>query len=430
MKNHSAAKFSRRTIRFLLACCLGLFINTGAAFAEDRVAVVILVDGLTPSFIQNSNTPTLDMLAKDGVSSDHLVPVYPTVSMSNHVSFTTGCWPKTHGIMSNRFRDPVKGLYDSSMDADWVQKCESLFETAERQGIKSAAIGITGAHSSKNGKRATYVSKEKTWVDYPSDSVRADEVAALLALPASERPSLIVAYFQEPDHSVHYQEHASTDTKELMASVDMAIGKVKKALDALPKGTKKALFIGADHGHAEVTKLVNIQRIMRKHDIEAEFASSGTSSFLYFSDKATIPAAKKALATYDFLDVYEKTEQPDFMNIGAGARVGDLIVQAKPPFWIEDPDIFPWYAHMFGITRIWPVAFEPPAGGVSSTHGYPPNMPEMHGAFYAWGDGIERGSKLPALNQIDIHPSVARWLGMNSGPYVDGKAVSEIYISR
>lgn len=412
---------------FFKAACLALFVSgivSGVSFAKDKVAVVILVDGLAPAFIEKSSTPTFDRLALEGVSSDHLIPVYPTVSMSNHTSFTTGCWPQSHGILSNRFIDPKRGLYDSSLDADWRTGCESIFEVAERQGVVSAAIGITGFMSSSQGKRATFVSKETRWADYPTDMERANEVVHLLSLPKEDRPSLIVVYFQEPDHSIHYDVDIA---EALMTGVDLAVKKVVDALDALSGDVEKALFIGADHGHKQVEKYVNIKRILNKHDIDAKYASSGASSFLYFSDKTAIDAAYNALKSYEFLNVYRANELPSYARIGVSERVGDILVQAKPPYWLEDPDQFPDIVHWLGMTYIWPVTFQVPTAGLESTHGYPPDVIEMHGAFYAWGDGIKRGMTLDTLDQIDVHPTVARWLGIEPGAPVDGRAVERLF---
>ncbi|WP_262695790.1 alkaline phosphatase family protein [Kordiimonas aquimaris] len=389
--------------------------------------MVILVDGLAPAFVDKVDTPTFDRLAREGVKSDHLIPVYPTVSMSNHTSFTTGCWPENHGILSNRFIDPERGLYDSSLDADWRTGCESIFEAAERQGVTSAAIGITGFASSSKGKRATFVSKETKWSDYPSDTERANEVVRLLRKPKEERPSLIVVYFQEPDHSIHYD---TSIVRTLMSNLDAAIGKVLNALGGLPDDVEKALFIGADHGHKPVEQYVNIKRILNKHDIEADYASSGASSFLYFKNEAAIDAAFTALSDYEFLNVYRSNELPSYARIGKGSRVGDLLVQAKPPYWLEDPDQFPDIVHWLGMTHIWPVAFQVPTGGLQSTHGYPPDVVEMHGAFYAWGDGIKRAITIDTLNQVDVHPTVASWLGIDPGTPVDGTVIESLFSSQ
>jgi hypothetical protein len=46
--------------------------------------------------------------------------------------------------------------------------------------------------------------------------------------------------------------------------------------------------------------------------------------------------------------------------------------------------------------------------------------PLLHGIFYAWGSGVARGRDLGLVRAIDIHPSVARLVGMEPGQPVDG----------
>ena len=64
-----------------------------------------------PNWTPTKNTPNFDRLKREGAWSRHLVPAFPTISMTNHATFETGCWPEHHGIMSNIFYDPVRGRY-------------------------------------------------------------------------------------------------------------------------------------------------------------------------------------------------------------------------------------------------------------------------------------------------------------------------------
>ena len=62
---------------------------------------------------------------------------------------------------------------------------------------------------------------------------------------------------------------------------------------------------------APVTTIVNIERILRTHEIPARALSAGTTSFLYFDDPAAVePAAREARGLPQF-EVLRREALPD-----------------------------------------------------------------------------------------------------------------------
>ena len=49
----------------------------------------------------------------------------------------------------------------------------------------------------------------------------------------------------------------------------------------------------------------------------------------------------------------------------------------------------------------------------------------MHGIFFAWGAGVTPG-EIKRLDQIDVHPTVLKLLGLQPGRPVDGHAVAAV----
>ena len=105
--------------------------------------------------------------------------------------------------------------------------------------------------------------------------------------------------------------------------------------------------------------------------------------------------------------------------------MGDLMLLAHPPYWMAGPELFPAWTNWVGMNWIWPIAFTPFTGGVKATHGYDPNIVQMHGVFYAWGAGISPG-EVKRLDQIDIHPTIMKLLGLEPGRPVDGHAIVSV----
>src|SRR6185437_9840221 len=56
-------------------------------------------------------------------------------------------------------------------------------------------------------------------------------------------------------------------------------------------------------------------------------------------------------------------------------------------------------------------------------HGYDPAIVQMHGIFFAWGAGVKPG-EIKRLDQIDVHPTVMKLLGLQPGRPVDGHPVA------
>jgi predicted AlkP superfamily pyrophosphatase or phosphodiesterase len=382
-----------------------------------RTVVVLLFDGVAPALVGGGATPALDRLGREGTWTHDMVPPFPSISLISGFTISTGCWPEHHGVVTNRFFDPERGFYDHSKDADWATGCEHLHEAAERQGVPAATLGWYGEVSSKRGKLARRVVHAVEWSDYPSDRDRARQVVDLLALPAAERPQLILAYFKGPDGAEHFRGMDSPEVRAAVAEMDGAVATVLAAVEKLGDA---ALIVTTDHGMVPITHLINIEYILRRHRIAARVAATGTTAFLYLDDRAARTAAIHALSGYPQFDLILPEEQPEWSHVGKGPRAGDLIVSAKPPYAIEDRGQFPWFLRWIAWTG--PELIDA-SRSLKASHGYPPDTPGVRGVFYAWGSGVRRDNHLARIDAVDIHPTVTALLGIEPGRPVDGKAV-------
>jgi hypothetical protein len=195
----------------------------------------------------------------------------------------------------------------------------------------------------------------------------------------------------------------------------------------LPPERAGTLVVGTDHGMMDVGPIVNLGRIMQENDIHARLAADGASAFLYL-DKGEDPArVKKAMDQYSgIFATYRAGHYPAFAHLGTGPRAGDFMLLTHPPYWIADPkEDFPSWASWVGVNWFWGTTFTPAVGGIKATHGYDPRIVQMHGIFYAWGAGVAPG-EIKRLDQIDVHPTVMKLLGLQPGRPVDGHAVAAV----
>lgn len=423
-ESRAATIFSGR-LRSALVLLILVFCS-GNAIAADRTVVVVLFDGFAPSMMSAAATPNFDRIRREGVWSDHLVPVFPTVSFPNHTTFATGCWPARHGIVGNVFFDPERGKYLYSRDADWLTECETMWQAAERQGARSAVFGFIARKSETRGALASRIDTQTRWEKRGSDMARARKALRLLKKPQAVRPALIALYLKGPDKVAHFNGTLAPETLAAVEESDAVVGMLMDAIAALPPDRATSLVIGTDHGMMDVGPLVNIGRIVNRHDIKGHIAAFGASTYFYLDKDESADRVAKALSGYgDIFTLYRKGEYPAYAHIG-GSRSGDLMIVARPPYWIEGPEALPDYAELLGIASFWPSTFTPLIGGAKATHGYDPNIPDMHGIFYAWGSGIAVGREIEKLDMIDIHPTVMALLGLEPGKPVDGKIVKEV----
>jgi alkaline phosphatase D len=320
---------------------------TLSASAAERTVVVTLFDGFSPAMADATQTPNLDRIKREGAWSRHLVPAFPTLSMTNHTTYATGCWPEHHGIISNSFYDAKLGRYDNHAamnvgDADWHTGCQSMWEAAEKQGVHAAVYNWVGRWSGSRGKLASFANPMGDFKYAPSD----DEVLAdgLKALRDNDpdHPRLIALYFRGPDEHAHYHGITSLETLAAVRHADAIVGKLMAAIAALPKDREGTLIVGTDHGMIDVGPLVNVGRLMNKYDIKGKEASDGATTLLYLDKGESADRVAKALAPYkSAFDIYKKGHYPAFAHLGTGYRAGDLMLVAHPPYWMVGPEVFP-----------------------------------------------------------------------------------------
>ena len=414
---------SRNRCRLLIGlCCLGVSgLWSPAAAMAERTFVVMVFDGFAPVYIENFPTPAFDQMAQEGAVAGAMDQAFPTVSLSGGVTLSTGCWPENHGVMSNLFLDPERGLYDHASDADWLLGCEHLHEAAERQGVETAALGWYGRYSSTRGALdSAGPAGETAYVDFPDDPGRLAQLVDLIERSPEDRPRLILAYFKGPDSAGHRYGLEAEETRAAVMAADTIVGSVLASIDAQPDGAEIQLLVTTDHGMVPVETLVNIQRILRRHEIPARAVSAGTSSFLYFDDPSeeVISDAIRKLSVYEAFDVVRPGEQPEQWHLGTGPRVGDLILSAHPPYFIEDADAWPVWVRW--LAWIGP-DYLPSSALLSATHGYPTGTPGVEGILFARGDAFAPGRLVDRVRAVDVHPTVLAVLGLEPGQPVDGE---------
>src|SRR5688572_13678577 len=139
----------------LLACTL-LAANAHAAGKAKHVVIVIM-DGLRPDSVTESDMPTLHALAKSGTFFDRHHPAYISSTQVNGTAIATGMLPARSGVMGNReYRPDIELLEPVDTNGEWASwrgdrtlpggwiKTPTVPERVRAAGMKTAVAGTKG----------------------------------------------------------------------------------------------------------------------------------------------------------------------------------------------------------------------------------------------------------------------------------------------
>lgn len=375
---------------------------------EERYVVVLSLDGFRDDYQTKAHTPNLDQMDKDGLSGSFR-PCYPSLTFPNHYSMATGLHPDHHGIVANEFWDE-RGKHYRLSDRSAVEDPvfyygEPLWNTAKRQGLRTASFYWVGSETAINGSQPDRWKKFDSKVPYVD---RADTVLSWLSLPKAERPHLIMWYLEEPDHTGHTYSPDAPETAKMIEEVDSVVGYFRKGLAKLPHSSKVDFILVSDHGMARFDKsrIINFSDYLPLDSFE--HVSTGPLTHLYpkpgYTDKAI-----EILKTIEGIKVYRKGELPKRFYYGTSPRIGEIVVV---------PEV--------GITTF----FRP--NGVDKTkvlaagHGFDNQYPEMLALFKAVGPHFSAGNiAVDPVPNITLYPLVCRLLGIKPAKHDANEALAK-----
>lgn len=374
-------------------------VSGAAAAARPDLVILVSIDGFRADYLARGKTPVLQALARDGVHAA-MRPSFPSLTFPNHYTLVTGLRPDHHGIVDNTMDDPVLGRFTmrNSDDPRWWAGGEPLWITADEQGLKTATMFWPGSDKVIRGHRPD------NWKPYdqrlPADA-RVDQVLAWLDLPDDQRPSFVTLYFDLVDTVGHLAGPDSAALNLALASTDASIGRLAAGLKARGLYAHANLIVVADHGMAATAKarMVYIDDIAGGAD-RIQTVTTGATSGLSVAPGAPADTLARLLAPHDHVRCWRKGDMPTAFHYGANPRV-------PPVMCLADVG--------------WTIATRKRTAVKAGGHGFDPSAPEMAAVFVAEGPAFEAGRTLPAFDNVDVQPLMAKLLGLTA-PKGDGSA--------
>jgi predicted AlkP superfamily pyrophosphatase or phosphodiesterase len=369
------------------------------AVAKPAAAPLLLIsiDGYRTDYLARGLSPTLQTLADGGVRApDGMQPSFPSLTFPNHYTLVTGLRPDHHGIVNNTMIDPALGKFslsnrDAVSNGRWWDEGTPLWETVQKQGMKSATMFWPGSEADIHGEHPHY------WKPYDGNVTadqRVDQVLAWLDLPAGDRPAFLTLYFDEVDHAGHTYGPDTPQVNEAIVHTDAALARLVRGLVQRGLLDRINVIVVADHGMASapVHNMVMVDKLIPlKHvDVVSLGVLAGFNPKPGF-DFAKIEAALEKPQKH--MTCWDKTRVPARLAYGSNPRVPQLLCLADVGWRVSTSD---------ATTKKKKTSL--------GEHGYDNAAPEMQALFVAHGPAFRQGLQVPSFANVDVYPLMTHLL--------------------
>lgn len=364
----------------------------------DTPLLLISIDGFRASYFELGQTPNLERLAGDGMRAQWMTPSYPSLTFPNHYTLVTGLRPDHHGVIHNSMSDAAIGKFkvadrDAVGDTRWWSGGEPIWIGAQKAGLRSATLFWPGSEAPIHGLRPNRWRPFDAKVD---ENARVDEVLGWLGEPASTRPHVATLYFDALDHEGHEHGPDSPEAREAMVRIDAAIGRLLDGLAARDQLEHVNLIVVSDHGMAEVVPGHRIAVEDMVTPEQAVVTSVGQSIGIAPNPGFEAQVERRLLDAHAQYDCWRKSELPARWHYGTHPRVPPIVCQMHEGWDAIEGE------KLRGATQVQ----------TRGSHGFDPALPSMRAIFLARGPAFKRGATIPAFDNVDVYPLLARLIGI------------------
>jgi predicted AlkP superfamily pyrophosphatase or phosphodiesterase len=370
--------------------------------------ILISFDGFRSDDLDRFDLPNFRRVLRRGARAQALIPVFPSVTFSNHYSLVTGLYPEHHGIVENRFFDPQRGASYSFRDPAHVAdgswyRGEPIWVTAESQGMVAACFFFPGSEAAIKGVRPTFWNKYDGSI--PNET-RVDTVIDWLRLPEDRRPHVITLYFGDMDAAAHRGRLDSPAIESAAQSLDRTLGRLLDRIETLDVRDRIYLVLTSDHGTTETSasKIVLLGSLIDSMEgIEVGF--TGPVASLHVTRNADAAALRDRVnARLTHGRAYLRAELPERFHYRKDPRIGDVVIVMDEPW-------------MIATSMVAKLRFLEPWG----EHGWDPELQSMKALFVISGPGIRQEITIPEVRNVDVYPLMTELLGLRPAEPIDGR---------
>jgi predicted AlkP superfamily pyrophosphatase or phosphodiesterase len=391
----------RSFLAALLVCSLAACREAAPLPPERAILILISIDGFRADYLDRLKPSALSKLAAEGVAAGGLIPQFPSKTFPNHYTIVTGLTLAHHGIISNNMRAAgIPGEFSMSnrdvlADPRWWGG-EPIWNTAEKQGRKAAAMFWPGSETVIGGRQASY------WTPFDNDMPNGERVNRILnwlRLPEGEQPSFLTLYFSDVDEAGHSRGPDSDELPSAVLRVDQSIGQLVAGVEKIGLTDRVHYVVVSDHGMAALAPDRMI--VLDDHiDVAAADVVDWAPVLALTPKDGDVDKMYAALKDqHAALAVYKSNDIPAEYGLAGHPRLPAIFAIAKEGWFITSTkEVVRWGA--------------PNRHAPGGTHGYDPRLPSMHGLFIANGPRIRRGLKVGPFENIHLYDFMCAVLGL------------------
>lgn len=393
---------SKLTVLFLL------LIITNLTIAQSHPYVLLIsFDGFRWDYSERGITPNLDKIKQEGVHALSLKPSFPTKTFPNHYSIVSGMYPQNHGIIFNSFVNPITkdkyrlGDSNAVRNSDWYLG-EAFWQTAERNGIKTASYFWPGSEVTLDYRRPTYYKKYDHNKPYRE---RIDGILNWLELPVIDRPHFITLYFHDTDTYGHKYGPNSPEINQSIQRLDTLINYLNNKLVEIGIKDSTNIIIVSDHGMTEIStdRTINIEEMLTNYNVRID----GSKPIMMIE-----PESENLHEVYNLLKAnefhyktYLKEEMPDHFHFSNHPFISPILLVADLGWSL--------------VNNFWLRGMQNSYS--KGNHGYDNNYTDMHGVFIASGPNLKNNYKTGTIWNVDINPLLCKIFEISPRANIDGK---------
>lgn len=420
----------------LLALALTVAIPAGAISRHRKpIVIVISLDGFPAYKLDDARLPipTLRMMRREGAAATSMRPINPTVTWPNHTSIVTGVDASVHHVLVNGL---LEGQHDGPVtihpgaDKSVLVHAQTIYDAAHGAGLKTAQADWVAIHNSgtvdwefeespdPKSPLAQQLVREgrltqqqlATFTHAGSQEWR-DNIytGAMTDVIRDHRANLILLHLLALDSTNHRYGPQSEAGDTAMAFLDDKVREVVDAVKAAHEMKHTTFFIVSDHGFGEVDHLIHANAVLRDAGLLDGHADGtlqgawavpeGGFSLIYLDKNAPADTAAKVKQIFTKTEGVERVFTPE--QYGALGLPTPAQSDQAPDLYLAAKDGYSFAGGDAGEVE------EVPDRG---SHGYLNSNPKMQAIFIAWGAGIRGRTKLDAIPNLDVAPTIATLL--------------------
>ncbi|XP_077991289.1 ectonucleotide pyrophosphatase/phosphodiesterase family member 7-like [Glandiceps talaboti] len=374
--------------------------NNSVLQESNPKVVMVLSDGLRYDLF-NVSMPSLTALGENGVRAEYMISQYPTVSAVNMYSIATGLYPESHGVVGNsafnlNYHNQTGGYLETLNVTYWWDEpgVEPLWVTARKQGLKTGTLMYPGGDVAIKGVRPNENIASSRWSWKHFDFETRVDITMRWLLEGDH--DLIYLYLDEPDESLHKYGIGSKEVVDKIKEVDEAIGYLQKRIKEEDLEDIVNIIVVSDHGHATVTKKINIFESVDEEDFDFYLKEDSPKVLMQPKADKLMEVFGKLQNVSEHLTPYLKKDIPDRFHYKNNDRILSLLLKSDLGVVIGSS----------------PGKGNPP----KSSHGWDPSYPEMHSIFYAKGPAFKDDYVAKSFQNVDVYPLMCKLLGITPRP--------------